>query len=79
MIIFSLKFFCFSYRLQDQPSAADVVNHMDEAGLYQVLKKYGEEKRARLIARAITDTRYTFGKITTTQQLADVVASVFQM
>ena len=59
-------------------TAEDVVNNMDEPSLYTILKRYGEEKRARAIARAIVDSRYAFGRITTTSQLANVVASVFQ-
>lgn len=58
--------------------AEDVVNYLTEEGLYQIIKKYGEEKRARLIARAIVDARNTFGQITTTKELADIVASVSQ-
>ncbi|XP_046379687.2 probable methyltransferase-like protein 15 homolog isoform X1 [Haliotis rufescens] len=65
-------------RIQDQPTAADVVNHIDEQDLYVIIKKYGEEKLARKIASAIVDTRYAFGNITRTRQLADIVASVFQ-
>ncbi|XP_067655165.1 probable methyltransferase-like protein 15 homolog [Haliotis asinina] len=65
-------------RLPDQPTAADVVNHIDEHDLYVIIKKYGEEKLARKIASAIVDTRYAFGNITRTRQLADIVASVFQ-
>ncbi|XP_046379688.2 12S rRNA N4-methylcytidine methyltransferase-like isoform X2 [Haliotis rufescens] len=65
-------------KIQDQPTAADVVNHIDEQDLYVIIKKYGEEKLARKIASAIVDTRYAFGNITRTRQLADIVASVFQ-
>ena len=61
----------------DQPTASDVVNYMDEEGLHRILKIYGEEKKARLIARAIVEARSAFGHITTTKQLADVVSSVF--
>lgn len=63
---------------QGQMSAADVVNYLSEDGLCQVIKKYGEEKRARLIARAIVDSRNTYGKITTTAQLAGIVADVYK-
>ena len=57
-------------------TAGDIVNYMPENGLYEIIKKYGEEKKARLIARAIVDTRYTYGHITSTTQLAGIVASV---
>ncbi|KAK2184252.1 hypothetical protein NP493_273g00007 [Ridgeia piscesae] len=67
-----------SDRVESQPSAADVVNHLDESGLYKIIKKYGEEKMARSIARAIVDSRYAFGRISTTGQLAKIVSSVFE-
>ena len=59
----------------DQITASDVVNYMHQDGLFQIIKKYGEEKNARAIARAIVDSRYTFGKIATTKQLARIVQS----
>ncbi|CAH1787318.1 unnamed protein product [Owenia fusiformis] len=61
----------------EQPSAADVVNHIDETNLYKIIKRYGEEKRARDIAQAIIDYRYSFGPITRTKQLASIIGSVF--
>ncbi len=39
------------------PSAADLVNELDEAELADILFRYGEEKRARAIARAIIRRR----------------------
>ncbi|XP_064634563.1 12S rRNA N4-methylcytidine methyltransferase-like isoform X2 [Lineus longissimus] len=60
-----------------KPTAADVVNHLNQQGLYEILKKYGEEKKARVIAQAIIDARYTYGKFKTTKELAQVVESVF--
>lgn len=68
----------FDVLTRGQMSAADVVNYLSEDGLCQVIKKYGEEKRARLIARAIVDSRNTYGKITTTAQLAGIVADVYK-
>jgi len=65
---------CVWSRVKDQLTAADVVNHMSVDGLRQVIKKYGEERHATLIARAIVDSRYAFGPITTTTQLASIVA-----
>ena len=53
-------------------SAADLVNHMDEDELADVLFRYGEEHRSRQVARAILQAR----PITTTTQLAQVVARV---
>jgi 16S rRNA C1402 N4-methylase RsmH len=55
-----------------------VVNYIDEKSLIRILKRYGEEKQAQLIAHAIMDSRYAFGKIKTTKQLADIVATAFQ-
>lgn len=68
----------FDVLIRGQTSAVDVVNYLSEDGLYKVIKKYGEEKRARLIARAIVDSRNTYGKITTTAQLAGIVADVYK-
>jgi len=60
-------------RIKNQLTAGDVVNHMSFEGLRDVIKKYGEERHAKLIAHAIVDSRYAFGPITTTRQLADIV------
>ena len=57
---------------QAETTAADLVNHLDEAELAEVLYKYGEEHRARQVARAIVKAR----PIHTTTQLAKVVANV---
>jgi len=62
------------YSVKDQLTAADVVNHMSVEGLREVIKKYGEERHAKLIAHAIVDSRYAFGPITTTTQLANIVS-----
>ncbi|PJE65262.1 16S rRNA (cytosine(1402)-N(4))-methyltransferase, partial [Candidatus Saccharibacteria bacterium CG10_big_fil_rev_8_21_14_0_10_47_8] len=51
-------------------SAASLVNEWDEAELEDVLKRYGEEPRATVIARAIVAER----PIATTKQLAKVIA-----
>ncbi|MEC8038804.1 MAG: 16S rRNA (cytosine(1402)-N(4))-methyltransferase RsmH [Pseudomonadota bacterium] len=57
------------------PSAADVVNAMDESDLADVIYKYGEERRSRAVARAIVGARAE-ARIETTGQLADIVRSV---
>ena len=72
----------FSFR-QDGPldmrmeragrSAADLVNEAPEAELADIFYHYGEERRARAVARAIFEARRR-GPITTTGQLADLVA-----
>ena len=68
----------FSYRLEGpldmrmgrgQLTAADVVNTFDEQELAEILATYGEEPRARRIARAIVQKR----PFRTTTELARVV------
>jgi len=51
-------------------SAADVVNNADERTLAQIIARYGEEKNARRIARAIIAAR----PVTTTAALAKIVS-----
>ena len=51
-------------------SAADVVNGADERSLTQIIARYGEEKNARRIARAIIAAR----PVTGTAQLAAIVS-----
>uniref|UniRef100_T1J7Z4 Methyltransferase domain-containing protein n=1 Tax=Strigamia maritima TaxID=126957 RepID=T1J7Z4_STRMM len=63
-------------RYPDQPTAADVIRTLDEDDLYKIMKVYGEEKAARPIAQALVESRYSFCSITTTNELAQVVASV---
>lgn len=54
------------------PTAADLVNTLTEEALAEVFWKYGEERHARRIARAIVQNR----PITTTKELADLIARV---
>ncbi len=57
----------------EQPlTAADLVNSLPEGELADLLWRYGEERRARRVARAIVAHR----PITTTRQLAEIVARV---
>ena len=42
---------------RDGPSAADLVNEPPEAELADIFYHYGEERRARAVARAIVETR----------------------
>jgi 16S rRNA (cytosine1402-N4)-methyltransferase len=51
-------------------SAADLVNHLDEVELADLIYRYGEERRSRQVAHAIVSAR----PITTTTQLANLVA-----
>ena len=55
------------------PTAADVVNALDQQALASILRAYGEEKHAKKIASAIVQARGLY-PITRTQQLASIVA-----
>jgi 16S rRNA (cytosine1402-N4)-methyltransferase len=55
------------------PSAADLVNEAAEAELADILFHYGEERRARSIARGIVERRRR-GRIETTSELVELVA-----
>jgi len=52
-------------------TAEQVVNHLDERQLADVIYEFGEERRSRRIARAICRSR----PIRTTAQLADVISA----
>jgi len=56
----------------DSISAATLVNELDAGALAKILKEYGEEPRAKPIARAIVEAR----PIATTTELAGIVRSV---
>ncbi|XP_011917448.1 PREDICTED: probable methyltransferase-like protein 15 isoform X3 [Cercocebus atys] len=60
-------------RYPDMPTAADVVNALDQPALASILRTYGEEKHAKKIASAIVQARSIY-PITRTQQLASIVA-----
>lgn len=53
------------------PTAAQVVNEMDEEDLANLIYEYGDERRSRRIARAVVRGR----PLSTTGQLARIVAS----
>lgn len=55
------------------PTAADVVNALDQQALASILRTYGEEKHAKKIASAIVQARSLY-PISRTQQLASIVA-----
>ncbi|KAG8564443.1 hypothetical protein GDO81_016471 [Engystomops pustulosus] len=63
------------HRYPDMPTAADVVNALDQQALASILKTYGEEKHAKKIASAIVQARSIY-PITRTQQLASIVSGV---
>ncbi|KAJ7417696.1 putative methyltransferase-like protein 15 [Pitangus sulphuratus] len=65
-----------SDRCPAMPTAADVVNALDQQALASVLRTYGEERHAKKIASAIVQARSVY-PITRTQQLAGVVAGAF--
>ncbi|XP_051477232.1 12S rRNA N4-methylcytidine (m4C) methyltransferase isoform X3 [Apus apus] len=65
-----------SYPCPDVPTAADVVNALDQQALASILRTYGEERHARKIASAIVQARSIY-PITRTQQLASIVAGAF--
>jgi 16S rRNA (cytosine1402-N4)-methyltransferase len=52
-------------------TAEQVVNHLDERELADVIYEFGEERRSRRIARALVRSR----PIQTTKQLVDVVSA----
>lgn len=56
-------------------NAAEIVNNYSQKELEQIFKKYGEERRARSIAKAIVREREK-KSITTTDQIVNIVESV---
>jgi len=56
---------------QSERTAEQVVNHLDERQLADVIYKFGEERRSRRIARAICRSR----PIRSTAHLADVISA----
>jgi 16S rRNA (cytosine1402-N4)-methyltransferase len=60
---------------RDGPSAADVIAVASERDLARIIATLGEERFARLVARAIVARREQ-APITTTRALADIVGSV---
>jgi len=55
------------------PSAADIINTIDEKLLARIIALYGEERKARAIARAIGRVRGDM-EISRTLELADIVS-----
>jgi 16S rRNA (cytosine1402-N4)-methyltransferase len=56
---------------RSEPTAEQVVNHLDERQLADVIYEFGEERRSRRIARAICRSR----PIRSTAHLADVISA----
>lgn len=61
-------------RLEDTPTAADIVNSYNEQNLADLIWKYGEERYSRRIAKAIVARRHK-EPITRTAELADIVTA----
>jgi 16S rRNA (cytosine1402-N4)-methyltransferase len=57
------------------PSAAELVNHAPEDELVRVIRGFGEERRARRVARAIVEARRN-APLETTRELASLVERV---
>jgi 16S rRNA (cytosine1402-N4)-methyltransferase len=57
--------------LRSERTAEQVVNHLDEQQLADVIYEFGEERRSRRIARAIVRSR----PVRTTAQLAEIVSA----
>ncbi|MGE5173175.1 MAG: 16S rRNA (cytosine(1402)-N(4))-methyltransferase RsmH [Betaproteobacteria bacterium] len=57
-------------------TAADLVNRLSRDELVKIIREYGEERRAGAVARAIERARVR-RPITSTVQLAEIVASAF--
>ncbi len=77
----------FSFRLEgpldmrmgrEGLSAADIVNRTSEGDLEQIFREYGEERRARRIAKEVVATRGREA-IETTTQLREIVARAKRM
>jgi 16S rRNA (cytosine1402-N4)-methyltransferase len=61
-------------KLEDIPTALDIVNSYNEQNLADLIWKYGEERYSRRIAKAIV-TRRQKERITRTGELADIVTA----
>jgi 16S rRNA (cytosine1402-N4)-methyltransferase len=57
------------------PTAAALLSEMNESDIANTIYQYGEERHSRRIARRIVNEREAGRPITTTKQLADLVAS----
>lgn len=64
-------------RYPEQPTAADVLSKASEIDIYRILKIYGKERQAKKIARNIIEARFLFKNLDTTQELVQLLNSVF--
>ncbi len=58
----------------DEETAADLLAHLPEEEIARIIFEYGEERRSRRIARWIVERRERGEPITTTRELAELVA-----
>jgi 16S rRNA (cytosine1402-N4)-methyltransferase len=58
----------------DEETAADLLAHLSEEEIARVIYEYGEERRSRRIAKWIVENRERGEPITTTRELAELVA-----
>lgn len=64
------------YGSGSQPTASEVLRHIDEKSLIRVLKVYGGlNQKARHVANAILEARYMFHHFQTTQELYEVICT----
>lgn len=61
--------------LEMSNTAYKVINKGREYDIAKIIREYGEESRAALIAKRIVENRQRNGSISTTQQLRDIVLS----
>lgn len=62
---------------QEGTNAADLVNHLGETELADILYNYGEEKKSRQIAKKIIEAR-AVKEIATTTELANIIYQVIK-
>ena len=63
---------------KDNPiSAYEVVNNMKEDELSRIIKTYGEERKAKLIAKKIVESR-AIKEITYCNELADIIRKIYK-
>jgi 16S rRNA (cytosine1402-N4)-methyltransferase len=63
------------YDVQQELTAADIVNSWSRDDLATIFRRYGEEPRAPIVAKAIFDARRA-NRISTTGELATIISSV---
>jgi 16S rRNA (cytosine1402-N4)-methyltransferase len=61
---------------QNKLTAADIVNNWTEQDLMRIFREYGEEHKARQIARQIVRHRQTTGPVITSEQLKKIIDRV---